>query len=310
MRVGVVGIGVMGGGMTLRLLASGHEVSVYDLRPEPFLPLVERGALRASSAAEAAEGRQFVITSLPQGEDVRSAITGNKGILAGLASDAVIVETSTVSPEVVLELAPLVREGGADIVDAPVVTSQKTDRRPIPPEAEAVAHYSQRAAIAGNLCFLVGGELKTVEMLAPLFEVLGIEYNHMGPLGTGAALKLIINAILGTELALLSEMMVLARKAGMDLKHVVNVLQGTSANSVPLQNDIAKFTVNDYFPDGLFPVDYMVKDLGLALGMAKQYGARCDVTSIAHGLFMKASRAGYGNVYSPAVIRAIEKEDQ
>jgi 3-hydroxyisobutyrate dehydrogenase-like beta-hydroxyacid dehydrogenase len=303
MRVGVIGVGVMGGGMARRLLDEGHDVCVFDVSEAAVEALVARGATAADTPAQAAADRDFVITSLPRSDDVRAAVAA---LTDGVSEGTIVVETSTVSPAVVVELAPALRAKGADIIDAPVVTSQAAERRPIPADLGPDANIGRESAAAGNLGFLVGGDDDAVARARPLLDVLGLESHHMGPLGAGATVKLINNAIVGTEVVLLSEMMALGRRAGIDLKTLADVLANCSANSVILRTHIRRFTAEDHFPDGLFPVDYMVKDLGLTLDAASEVDLDCRVVEAAHELFKRSSEAGLGGVYNPVVIRTIE----
>jgi 3-hydroxyisobutyrate dehydrogenase len=306
LRVAVVGAGIMGGGMARRLLACGHDVRVFDLSPEALAALERRGASPAESPRDAAVGRDYVLTSLPRDENVRQALGGPDGVIAGLARGALVVETSTVSPATVRELAPAIADAGAAIVDAPVVTSQRSDARPIPDDLGPTPSTGQQAAAAGNLGFFVGGEAADFAQAAPLLDDLGLERHHVGALGSGVLLKLINNAVVGTQVAFLSELMLVARRAGLGLEQAVDVLLSSSAASAVMRTHIARFTVPDTFPTGQFPIDYMIKDLTLALDAADAVGVPCDVVSAALHRFQEAADAGMGQLYNAAVIRSIE----
>jgi 3-hydroxyisobutyrate dehydrogenase len=306
MKVGVIGVGVMGGGMARRLLSCGHEVSVYDRSSLALTPFAELGAHVAESPASAATDREYVVTSLPRDTDVRAAISGPGGVVAGLASGALVIDTSTVSPGTVLGLAEHVKRAGGAIVDAPVVTSQRPHSRPVPSGLGPRPSTGQQAAAAGNLGFFVGGDPAAVDRARPLLDVLGLECHHVGPLGAGALVKLVNNAIVGTQVAFLSELMVVARRAGLDLGRVVDILLSSSARSAVLETHIARFTVPDEFPQGQFPVEYMIKDLRLTLDAAMELGVSCEVVSAALGRFEQAAEQGLGGMYNAAVIRSIE----
>lgn len=307
MRTAVIGVGTMGGGMAHRLAVTGNDVAVYDLDPARFEPLVAAGARAASSPADAAAGAEFVITSLPRDEHVVDAISGAGGVIERLEPDAIVVETSTVSPHTCRSLEPAVRARSAAIVDAPVVTSQKKERREVPPEmAHEEMNIGRRSAVAGNLSFFVGGRPEDLSRLGDLLDILGLEHHHAGPLGAGAALKLINNAIVGTEVALLSELLVLSRLVEIEPARMVEILSQSSANSVILNTHIGGFSVRENFPPGLFPVDYMIKDLGLAQDLAESVGLQLDVVGSARRLFDQAAEAGLGHIYNPVVVKAIE----
>jgi 3-hydroxyisobutyrate dehydrogenase-like beta-hydroxyacid dehydrogenase len=294
--------------MARRLLACGCAVKVFDLDPAVVDGLVKRGASATGSPAEAAAGAGFTLTSLPRDSNVLAAISGPGGLLEGLAPGTVHVETSTISPQTIVELADDIAGAGAAVVDAPVVTSQLRDRhRPIPDDIGG-ASVAQQSATAGNLGFFVGGDRDAFERAEPLLDVLGVDRHHVGPLGTGHLLKLINNAIVGTEVALVSELIVAARRSGLDAGKAVEVLRNSSADSAVLGSHIARYTVPDEFPEGGFPVDYMIKDLRLALQAAAERDVDCKLVATALGRFERAAELGLGGTYNAAVIRAVEAD--
>jgi 3-hydroxyisobutyrate dehydrogenase-like beta-hydroxyacid dehydrogenase len=307
-KVAIIGAGIMGGGMARRLLREGHEVAVYDKADAAVAALEELGARRTGSPRDAAHDREFVLLSLPRDSNVRDAMRGPDGVIAGISAGTIVIDTSTVSPQTVRELAPEVAAAGGHMLDAPVVTSQLPDRRPIPDDLGDLPSTGQQAAAAGNLGFFIGGDADVAESAAPLFDVLGLEHHRMGDLGAGVVLKLINNAVVGAEVVLLSELMVVARRAGLDLATVVDVLGSSSANSFVLHSHIERYTVPGVFPDGQFPVDYMVKDLQLAVDAAQDEGVDLTVAGAALARFRQASEAGLGAVYNAAVIRSIDPE--
>jgi 3-hydroxyisobutyrate dehydrogenase-like beta-hydroxyacid dehydrogenase len=294
--------------MGLRLLGAGYEVRAYDIKPAALKVLLRAGATAATSPADAADGADHIISSLPRAEDVRTAYLGDAGVTAGLREGAVAIETSTVPPGVMNELAGEVAARHAFVVDAPLTPSQNDalEKRPIPPEA-AGASIGIGSAAAGNLCFFVGGELEAVRRAKPVLDLLGIESHHVGPLGTGKLFKLLHNTINLTNLAVISEVLAVARRSGIDIANMVEVLKTTLADSRMLRSHITNYTVRGNFPLGLFPIEYVIKDLGYALEAAAATGVECSVAAAAMDLFQHAANAGYGGYYNPAVYRYVER---
>lgn len=308
MQVAMIGAGVVGSAMGHRLLAQGYDVSVFDTNAAASEQLVKDGARSASSAADATRTSEYVVTSLPRSEDVRKAFNdGAAGIIAGLRPGTVIVETSTVPPEVLRDLAPAIEDKRCFLVDAPLTSSIREHlRRPMLP-VEGEANLIRQNATAGNLCFFVGGDVTAVEKAQPLLQVLGVENHHLGPLGAGKVGKLVHNGINITEVAILSEMLVLALGAGIELEKLVDVLIGTTNDSVMLRNHIARYTVPGHFPRGLFPLKYGAKDMEYVVATAKDYEVECSVASAVHELYERASHTSYAEYYHPVIFRYIQE---
>lgn len=307
MKVAVIGTGTIGGSMVLRLLSEGHEVNAFDLNSKATQELATAGAEIAASAAEATHRSEYVVTSLPRSEDVRQAFNDRSGILAGLQAGTVVVETSTVPPAVITELAQDVLKRSAMLVDAPLTSSIREHlKRPLRP-IKGEANMARENAIAGNLCFFVGGDAAAVERAAPLLSVLGVEYHHLGPLGAGKVGKLVHNGINIAEVAIISEMLVMAEAADIALDKLVAVLLGTTNDSMMLRNHIARYTVPGHFPLGLFPVKYGAKDMKYILEAASDYGVECSVAAAVCELYERASNSPYSDYYHPVIFRYIRE---
>ncbi|WP_041843427.1 NAD(P)-dependent oxidoreductase [Actinoplanes friuliensis] len=224
-QIAVLGTGRMGAAITRRLLSRGHEVTVWNRTEERMKPLVAAGAKAASAPADV--DADVVITMLTDAAAVRDVVAATS-----LRPGTVLVEMSTIGPEAVRELR--VPEG-VDLVDAPVLGSVG-------------------AAEAGQLNILAGG---AVDHARPVLEALG-EVHDCGPLGSGAALKLVANTALGTGLAALAETVAVARAANVDIDTALSVLaHGALGGAVRRAQQ----------PDAAFPISLAVKDLDLALGL-------------------------------------------
>jgi HAD superfamily hydrolase (TIGR01450 family) len=205
-KVAVVGLGAMGARIATRLLEGGNDVLVWNRSPGKVGPLVERGATAVATPAEAAARAEALITVLADPAALRAVTTGEAGIAVGAQPSLLVLEMSTVGPAAVAELAATLSEGVA-LVDAPVLGSVA--------EAEA-----------GTLTILAGGPTSLVERVRPLLEQLGAVV-HVGPLGSGAAAKLVANAALFGSLALLGEALALARGLGLTDDAAYQVLAAT-----------------------------------------------------------------------------------
>ncbi len=204
--VGFVGLGGMGSRMARRLLDAGHEVLVWNRTPEKMSPLIDRGATRAETPAEAAERAEAVITMVSDPEALRAVTEGPDGVAAGARNSVTVIEMSTVGPAAVSRLAAVL-PAGTGLLDAPVLGSLA--------EAES-----------GSLKIFVGGPVQIVDQWTPLLSALGTPMS-VGPLGSGAAAKLVANLTLLGVLGLLGEAMALARGLGLSRDTAFDVLATT-----------------------------------------------------------------------------------
>jgi 3-hydroxyisobutyrate dehydrogenase len=273
-RIAVLGLGAMGLRMAKRLLMGGQEVVVFNRTAERATAVVELGARRAATPRAAAEGADIVICCVA--DDVASRhvwLDDASGALAGLEARAVAIESSTLTPNWVRELDQHVLQRGAAFLDAPVSGSR--------PQADA-----------GQLIYLVGGEVQTVERVRDTLLLMGSAIHHVGPVGAGAVLKLAVNSLLGVEIAALAEALQLARRAGIDPRDAQSVIAQTAVAS-PAMKVMGELMVDRQFAP-LFPVDLVRKDLRYAVRTVEKLGGHAQVTASARDAFARASAAGYG----------------
>ena len=313
MRIGFVGTGVIGGGMARRALAAGHQVAVHDLRADIVAEHAAAGAATPGSGKSLASISDFVVLSLPRAGDVEQAMHAPEGVVAGLLPGSIVIDASSVPPEGIDAARLAVKARGASLIDAPLCPSQDRDRaiRPVPAQAVAL-NAGARAAWSGNLCFFAGGDAADIAAATPVFDLLGVQAHHVGPLGSGRLVKLLHNAINLTALAVIAETMVVARRSGLDVRAVIDALTGSLADSAMLRTQGRDYIAQGHFPRGLFPLHYSVKDLGYALECARAAGVvpgvSLGVTSAAHALFSRASQSAYGDYYNPAIYKYIDEE--
>jgi 3-hydroxyisobutyrate dehydrogenase-like beta-hydroxyacid dehydrogenase len=273
--VAVVGCGRMGGAMAGTLRRAGAQVVVFNrTRAKADAVAGDTGARVAATAAEAAAEADVVLSSLADDAAVNDAYGGPEGVAAGLRPGTVVLESSTVDPATVRELRPLVEERGAALLDAPVSGSVALVER-------------------GELTVMVGGDAAALERARPVLDTLANSVFHVGELGAGATMKLVVNATLhGLNLAL-SEGLVLAEKAGVARTAAYEVLAASAVAAPYLHYKRAAFERPEETPVA-FSLDLAAKDLDLALALAERAGARLEQTATNRQVVRAAIAAGMG----------------
>lgn len=275
------GLGQMGAPMAARLIGAGHKVSVWNRSPEKARPLVELGARLAESPADAAHGAEAAITMLADPHALEEVVFGPKGLAEGLAEGSSLVEMSTVGPDPIHSLAQRLRPR-IEVIDAPVLGS--------------VAQ-----AQAGELKVFVGA---TPDAFARWVKVLGAlgTPSHLGPLGSGASMKLVANSTLGALMTALGEALALAGRLGLDLDSVLDVLAG-SPIGVTARSKRSNLTTGKYPPN--FKLRLAVKDMDLVNDAAARLGLELRVAEAARSWFQEAEATGFGEMDYSAVAALI-----
>jgi 3-hydroxyisobutyrate dehydrogenase len=284
-RVAIIGLGTMGYGMASNWLAKGFDVSVYNRTRARAEPLAARGARIAATPREAAAGADIVAAMVADDTVSRGVWTGADGALAGLKQGAIAIESSTLTPEWIRELAGLVRAKGGDLLDAPV-------------------GGSRAAANDGKLVFFVGGDAATLARARAALDAVGQAVHHLGPTGAGATWKLINNVMGAAHLAVLSEALALAAKAGIDLTQAVELMKtGVSASPMVL-NKIGRVAERRYdSPD--FSLKLMQKDVGYAEAMARRLGLKLDMVEATDAVYRRGTARQLGEFDVAAIKEAI-----
>jgi 3-hydroxyisobutyrate dehydrogenase-like beta-hydroxyacid dehydrogenase len=273
--VAVVGAGRMGGAMVGTLRRAGIEVLVFNRTRAKAEAVAEAtGARVAGTAAEAAAAAGVVISSLADDAAVEAAYGGPQGVAAGLRPGTVALESSTVDPRTVRALQPLVEERGAFLLDTPVSGSVPLVER-------------------GELMVMAGGDAAALEQARPVLDVLAARVIHVGELGAGATMKLVVNAVLhGLNLAV-SESLVLAEKAGVARDAAYEVL-ASSAIAAPFVHYKRQAFEHPEQTPVAFSLDLSAKDLDLALGLAAEAGATMEQAGTNRRVVRAAIAAGLG----------------
>ena len=287
-KIGFIGLGAMGKPMATNLVKKGFGLVVFDLVGERMEPLKGIGSEAAASCKEVAEKCPIIITMLPSSPHVREAILGKAGILEGLKKGSVVIDMSTIDPVTTRELAKILEGRGAEMLDAPVA-------RGVP------------AATAGTLVIYVGGKQALFDKHKNILAAMGTDIYHVGDTGAGEVVKIVNNLMVAVTTCALAEAMVLGVKAGVKPDILFEGLSSGSGNSFVLQNHYKNNVMKGKFEEGVFPVDYMLKDLGLALSTGNKLGVPLHFAALSAQQYISAGASGEGKNYHPAVIRPLEK---
>lgn len=271
MRVAVVGAGRMGGAMAVRLRESGAEVVVYN---RTRAKAEATGGTVVETPREAAASADTVLVSLADDAAVMATYDGPDGVAAGLRAGSVVVETSTVDPETVRRAAALAGDRGADLLDGPVSGS--------------VPLVEQ-----GQLTFMIGGSAAGLERVRPVLDLLAKQVFHVGPVGSGAVVKLAVNTVIHALNQALAESLVLAERAGVPRTTMYEVLAGSAAAAPFVAYKRAAFERPGETPVA-FSLDLVAKDLGLIDRLAERVGARMPQAVTDRGVVEAAIAAELG----------------
>ena len=285
-RIAFLGLGIMGGGMTRRLLGAGFAVTVYNRSRARAEPLATAGARVAGSPREAAIGADIMFSMVADDAASRAMWLGPDGAVAGAARGAVLVECSTLTVAWVRELAQAAAARGAEFVDAPVTGSKNQ-------------------AAAGELNFLVGGSAAALEKIRPALAPMSRSITHLGPTGSGALVKLINNFMCGVQLASAAEALAWIEQSGLDRAKALGVpLDGAPAS--PLVKTVtARMVANDFAPN--FLLKLMTKDLGYAVQESAARGQPLATAAAALEVFHRAIAAGHGDKDMSAVVESLRQ---
>ena len=284
--VALLGLGTMGSGMAHNLLKAGFALTVYNRTAAKAEALAAAGARVAASPAEAAEGAAIIVSMLADDPASRVAWLGPQGAVAAAEPGTILIECSTVSPDWILELGTAASARGLRLLDAPVTGSRMQ-------------------AAGGQLSFLVGGSEDLLEKARPVFDAMGKETIHLGPLGSGAKLKLVNNFLCGVQVAALAEGLAWIERSGLDVEKSLNFLKSAAPGSPLLAGISARMTAHDYTVN--FLLKLMSKDLQYAHDAAAEAGIDLTTAANARALFEQAVAKGHAEQDMSAVIEPLRK---
>jgi len=285
--IAILGLGTMGSSMAANLLKAGFSLAVYNRTAAKAQALVSSGARLASTPAEAANGASIILSMLADDAASREVWLGKNGAIEAASKGAILVESSTVSPAWIAELAGHAAQHGVELLDAPVTGSRMQ-------------------AAAGQLSFLVGGSDTVLERATPVLKAMSKEIVHLGPLGSGAKLKLINNFLCGVQIASLAEGIAWIERSGLDREKALAFLK-TGAGGSPLIG-----TISTRMVDHNYAVNFLLKLMAKDLQYAQNEAERCNVdlttAEAARGLFEAPIAKGLGEADMSSVIEPLRNK--
>lgn len=284
-RIGYIGLGLIGAPMARNLMKAGFEVVVHNRSREIVQELVSEGAVEAHSPAEVARQVEVVFTCLPDSPDVERVALGPEGIIEGAHEGLLYVDHSTIKPETARHVAAKLAEAGVACLDAPV-------------------SGGDIGARAGTLAIMVGGPREAFERAMPCFEATGKTITHVGESGAGQVAKACNQIMVAAQMVAMSELLVLAAKAGADPERVVAAIQGGAAQCWTLDNKPPRIFAGNRGPG--FKAYMQHKDLGIVLDTARAYGVSIPMTAVNAQLYEAMLQNGMENLDNSAVLGIIE----
>jgi len=285
LKIGFIGLGIMGKPMSKNLIKAGHELTVYDLVEAPVRELEKEGAKIGGSSKEVAARSDLTITMLPDSPDVEKAALGPNGIFEGIKAGSTFIDMSTISPVTTKKLAEAAKAKGVRILDAPV-------------------SGGERGAIEGTLTIMVGGAREVFDACLPIFQAMGKNIVYCGGIGSGQVVKACNQILVAGVLEAASEALVLGAKAGVDPEVVLKVIAGGYAMRV-LDVRGPLILKRDFKPG--FKTKLHYKDLGIALAAGSEYGVPLPVTGLIHQMMGAMKFSGRGEYDHSGIITVLEE---
>jgi 3-hydroxyisobutyrate dehydrogenase len=287
-RVGFIGLGIMGKPMARNLLKGGFAVRAFARHPGRVQDVAEEGVELVASSAEAARGADVVITMLPNAPEVEEVVAGPRGVLEGAGEGLIVVDMSTIAPAASRRLAQTCASRGVNFLDAPVSGGSVGAER-------------------GTLTIMVGGERQAFERARPVLEAMGQPDHiyYVGPSGSGEVVKLANNVLCGVIAAANAEALVLGVKGGVDVSTLAEIIGASTGANWQLSNAFPMRVWDGSFKPG-FMTDLLLKDLGLALDLGAEDGVPMRLTELARAMYEQVRAAGHARDDYTAVVSLVE----
>jgi 3-hydroxyisobutyrate dehydrogenase-like beta-hydroxyacid dehydrogenase len=276
----------MGSRMAARLLAAGHEVTVWNRTPEKAAKLVDGGATLAPTPAAAADGKDICFTNMADGTALKAVTLGPDGVLAASVAPKLLVDMGTVSPAESAEVAAAAKAAGVGYLRSPVSGSTVL-------------------AESGKLTIVASGDQDVYDAADPYLAELGEVRYYVGADEAARVLKLVLNTMVSAQVQMLAEGVVMGEKAGLDRDKMLEVISNSVVGSPLVKYKAGPLAARNYNP--AFLLRLMIKDLDLALAMASEAGVTMPVTQATRDFYGKAEAAGHGDKDFSAVTLELEK---
>lgn len=284
-RIGFIGLGIMGRGMAHNLLDAGFPLTVWNRTASKMDDLVAAGAARGTSPADVTSRSEIVITCVSDTPDVEQVILGDDGVLHGAEPDKLVIDTSTINPDVTMSIAEKLREQGVHMLDAPISGGSE-------------------GAQKGTLSIMIGGDARQVERAMPALQAMGKTITHVGDNGAGQKVKLVNQILVVGTMQAISEALVFAQAGGLDLETTLNAVSGGAAGSWMLSNRGPQVVNRDWRPG--FTIDLQQKDMRLVMEAVDSLGVPLPVTGLVSQLYRTLQAQGLGEEGNHALVKALE----
>lgn len=286
MKVGFIGLGIMGKPMASHLIKGGFEIYLYDLNTDTVNDLVAIGGNGCNSTMDIAKKCNIIITMLPTAEHVSQVLFGDEGIAINGNPNTIVIDMSSVSPEDAKNFDLKLKEYDMFSIDAPVSGGEPM-------------------AVEGNLSIMAGGQEEHFNKVLPLFQTMGKSIVHVGPSGAGQTVKLANQILVSIHLAALSEAAVYASKSGIDLNKMFEAIRSGLAGSAVMEAKLPKIIERDFEPGGRIDINF--KDLNNVQSSANAIGMPLPVTSLVKEVFSSEIANGNGLKDHSFIINHFEK---
>jgi 3-hydroxyisobutyrate dehydrogenase-like beta-hydroxyacid dehydrogenase len=287
MKVGFIGLGTMGFPMVKNLLQADFETWVISRSRGPIEKALALGAKEALHPADLASKVDVLLTCLPMPETIEQVYFGQNGIVQGGSKGIIVIDHSTVSPELNQRQEKAIAKLGGAFLDAPL-------------------SGGPMGAEAGTLTIMCGGHQEAFERSLPVLQAMGKTIELIGPVGSGSVVKLINNMLVGIHTAALSEAFVMGAKAGIDPAAIHNILKVSTGHSLMIDRTIDLIQDRDF--EQRFMVDLLNKDMKLATSLADQLGVKVELGTLSQNIIEEVSQRGYGKQDVAAIIRKLEED--
>jgi len=285
-NIGFIGLGIMGSPMAVNLQRAGFSVTGFNRTAAKAAPLVEAGGTAAASVGEAVAGADVVALMLPDSPDVVSVMTDEGGVLDSIAEGSVIIDFSTIRPDVAAEMAAAAADRGVQMIDAPVSGGEV-------------------GAIEAILAIMIGGEAEAIERVRPILEAVGKTIVHVGPAGSGQTVKAANQLIVAGNIQLVAEAIILLNKSGVDAEAGLAAIQGGLGGSTVLARKGERMLAHQFAPG--FRLELHNKDLGIAISAAREVGAVLPLTGAVSQLVTSMVARGDGGLDHSGLLRLVEE---
>ncbi|MCI1589224.1 MULTISPECIES: 2-hydroxy-3-oxopropionate reductase [Heyndrickxia] len=285
-KIGFIGLGIMGKPMALNLIKAGHTLTVFDLNQEAVKAVCAVGAIAARSAKAVAENSDIIITMLPASKHVTEVVLGENGVLEGAKKGSLIIDMSSITPDVSKEIATKVAAKGIDMLDAPVSGGEPK-------------------AIDGTLAIMVGGKVDVFNRALPVLHDMGKDVTLVGDNGCGVTAKLANQIIVNLNIAAMSEALVLAAKAGIDIEKMYQAIRGGLAGSAVLDAKVPLILDRNFVAGGSIAIN--LKDITNVMNTAHEMGVPLPLSSQLLEIFHALKVDGKEKDDHGSIVRYYEK---